>query len=231
MGITRKLFQLQTLELSIESKEQDLAACLAELGESRVLHEAKNALLAGQRWAEELKNKQHDVEWEIEDITSKLSSAQETLYSGRITNPKELSSLQHEVENIKNQRDSLEEQALEIMEQVEAASNELVVLSQKLDEVTKHWQQDQKRLKDTIKELEISLSDLKDAQQHFLKGIDNETVGFYRKLRQKRGRAVARVEQGICRGCGISLSTAELQRVKGDRIIICNSCGRILYIG
>jgi len=230
MGITRKLYQLQTLELGIESKEQTLAECLAGLGESRALHEAKNGLLAGQQWAEELKKKQHDVEWEIEDITSKLLSAQETLYSGRITNPKELSSLQHEVENIKNQRDNLEEQALEIMEQVEAASKELVILNQKLDKVRKHWQQEQQRLKDVIKELEISLSDLNDARQQFLKVIDDETTDCYRKLRQKRVRAVARVEQGICRGCGISLSTAELQRAKGDKIIMCNSCGRILFI-
>jgi len=230
MGTTRKLYQLQTLELDIESKEQTLAKCLSELGESRALYEAKNRVLANQRWVEELKKKQHDIEWEIEDITSKLSSAQEALYSGRITQPKELSSLQHEVENFKNKRNSLEEKALEIMEQVETASNEHMILNQKLKEVRIHWQQEQQRLKDAIKDLEIALSDLKNAWQQFLTGIADETVDVYRKLRQKRGRAVARVEQGICRGCGISLSTAELQRVKGDRIIMCNSCGRILYV-
>ncbi|UCG54213.1 MAG: hypothetical protein JSV32_06365 [Dehalococcoidia bacterium] len=230
MGITRKLYQLQTIELDIESKEQELAECMAGLGESRALHEAKDGLSAGQRWVEELKKKQHDVEWEIEDIAGKLSSAQEALYSGRITTPKELSSLQHEVENFKNKRDILEEKALGIMEQVETASNELMILKRKLDDVKKNWQQEQQKLKDAIKELEISLPELKQEQQQFLIGIDSETVDYYRKLRQKRGRAVARVEQGICRGCGISLSTAELQRARGDRIIMCNSCGRILFL-
>ena len=101
---------------------------------------------------------------------------------------------------------------------------------EKLDDVEKHWQQEQQKLKNAIKELEISLPELKAERQQFLIGIDSETVDYYRELRHKRGKAVARVEQGICRGCGISLSTAELQRVKGDRIIKCNSCGRILFI-
>ena len=230
MGITRQLYQLQAIELDIESKEQTLTQSLARLGESRILLEARDGLSAGEQRLGELKKKQHDAEWEIEDIAGKLSSAQETLYSGRITSPKELSSLQHEVESFKNKRDSLEEKALEIMEQVEAAINELAGIRRQLGEVEKSWRQEQQQLSDAIEELKILLSKLKKERQQALAGIDDETADCYRKLRQKKGKAVARVEQGICRGCGISLSTAELQRVKGNRIIMCDSCGRILFI-
>jgi len=230
MGITRQLYQLQAIELDIESKEQTLLQSLASLGESKALLEARDRLSAGEQCLGELKKKQHDAEWEIEDIAGKLLSTQETLYSGRITNPKELSGLQHEVESLKNKRNSLEEKALEIMEQVEAATSELAGLRLKLYEVEKNWRQQQQQLSDTIEELKIALSRLKKEQQQALTGIDDETVDCYRKLRQKRGKAVARMEQGICRGCGISLSTAELQRVKGDRIIMCNNCGRILFV-
>ncbi len=230
MGITRQLYQLQAIELDIESKEQTLVQSLASLGESKALLEARNGLSAGEQCLGELEKKQHDAEWEIEDIAGKLLSAQETLYSGRITNPKELSGLQHEVENFKKKRNVLEEEALEIMEQVEAATSELAGLRLKLDEVEKNWRQQQQQLSDTIEELKIALSRLKKEQQQALAGIDDETVDCYRKLRQKRGKAVARMEQGTCRGCGISLSTAELQRVKGNRIIMCNNCGRILFV-
>ncbi len=230
MGITRQLYQLQAIELDIESKEQTLAQSLAGLGENRILLEARDGLSTGEQRLGELKKKQHDAEWEIEDVAGKLSSAQETLYSGRITNPKELSSLQHEVEGFKNKRDNLEEKALEIMEQVEAATSELAGLRRQLDEVEKNWRQEQQQLADAIEELKISLSKLEEERQQALAGIDAETADCYTRLRQKKGQAVARVEQGICRGCGISLSTAELQRVKGDRIIMCNSCGRILFV-
>lgn len=230
MGITRQLYQLQAIELDIESKEKALANSLVRIGESRALIEARVRLSAGEQRLEELKKKQQDAEWEIEDVASKLSSVQESLYSGRITNPKELSSLQHEVEGFKNKRNSLEEKALEIMERVEAATSELAGLRRQLDEVEKNWRQEQQQLADTIEELKVSLSKLEEERQQALAGIDAETADCYRKLRQRKGQAVALVEQGICRGCGISLSTAELQRVKGSKIIMCNSCGRILFV-
>ena len=230
MGITRQLYQLQAIELDIELNEKTLAHSLTRLGESRALLEARDGLSASERYLGELKKKQQDAEWEVEDVAGKLSSAQESLYSGRITSPKELSSLQHEVESFKKKRDSLEDKALEIMEQVEAATSELADLRQQLGEVEKNWRQQQQRLTGGIEELKISLSKLGKQRQQALTGIDAETADCYAKLRQKKGQAVSRVEQGICRGCGISLSTAELQRVKGDRIIMCNSCGRILFI-
>jgi predicted nucleic acid-binding Zn-ribbon protein len=230
MGKTRKLYQLQSIELNIESKEKLLAKSLANLGENKVLTEARDALFSTQQNFGELKKKQQDAEWEVEDVINKLTSAQESLYSGRITNPKELSSLQQEVEGFKRKRDKLEEEALAIMEQIEIIINELAGLEQKVGEVEKKWHQEQQQLKNSIEELKNSISNLEAERQKILVSIDNETFNYYTKLKQKKGQAVARVEQGICRGCSISLSTAELQRVKGDRIIMCTSCGRILFI-
>jgi hypothetical protein len=53
---------------------------------------------------------------------------------------------------------------------------------------------------------------------------------FLRKAHQ--GRAVASVERGMCTGCRLALPTGELQRVRaGIELVICNSCGRILFLG
>jgi predicted nucleic acid-binding Zn-ribbon protein len=230
MGITRQLYQLQAIELDIESKEKTLTRSFDMLKESKALLDAKDVLSTCKQHFNELKKQQQDIEWEIEDVISKLSSVQELLYSGRITNPKELSSLQQEVEGFKNKRDNWEEKALEVMEQVEATTKKLASFTKQLDEVEKSWRQEQQQLTDMIEKLKHSLSKMEKEKKQALVDIDDETVNYYKRLRQKRGQAVARVEQGICRGCGISLSTAELQRVKGDQIIMCNSCGRILFI-
>jgi predicted nucleic acid-binding Zn-ribbon protein len=230
MGVTRQLYQLQVIELDMESKEKALAQSLSRLGESEVLRESRERLSESKQQLKQLKKRQQEAEWEVEDVAGKLSSAQESLYSGRITSPKELSSLQHEAEGFKNKHHLLEDKALEVMEQVEVATGELEVFSRQLEEVEQDWQLRQKKLAGTIEELKMSLSELKEQRQQALSDIKAETADYYKKLRQKKGQAVARVEQGICRGCGISLSTAELQRVKGDSVIMCNSCGRILFV-
>ena len=230
MGMARQLHQLQIVELEIESEEQTLIQSAAQLGESQALVSTKARLSTGHQHLEELKKKQHTAEWEVEDITAKLTAAQEALYSGRIKNLKELAGLQHEVEGLKDRRNHLEENALKIMEQVEVANANLEDLSRELNEIEDKWRDEQQKLSADIEQLKSSLSGLKRKRQMSLDDIDAETIDCYSRLRQQKGLAVARVEQGTCRGCRISLSTAELQRVKGDRLVMCSSCGRILFI-
>ncbi len=230
MGMARQLYQLQVIEVDIKSREQALAKCLGQLGESQMVAEAKAKLLSAQERLEKLKHEQHSAEWEIEDLEAKLSAAKESLYSGRIKNPKELSSLQHEVEGLNAIHDQMEEKVLGIMEQVELATAELDNLSNKFKALEEEWHGEQQRLSAEIEQLKSSLSKLKNERQMALDSIDAETVDLYNHLKKQKGLAVARVEQGTCCGCRISLSTAELQRARGGSLVKCNSCGRILFI-
>ncbi len=230
MGMTSQLYQLQVIELDIESKEQTLAQCLGQLGESRVVGEARARLLSAKESLEKLEHEQHSTEWEIEDLETKLSVAKDSLYSGRIKNPKELTGLQHEVESLNVKRDQMEERTLEIMEQVELATVDLDSLSNKLKVLEEEWYREQQRLSAEIEQLKNIISELKDKRQKALDTIDAETLDCYSRLKKQKGLAVARVEQGTCCGCRISLSTAELQRARGGGLVRCNSCGRILFL-
>lgn len=228
--MARQLYQLQAIELEIESKEQALAKCLGQLGESRVVDEARAGLLSAKEQLEKLEQEQHSVEWEVEDLETKLSVAKDSLYSGRIKNPKELTSLQHEVESLNAKRDQMEERALEVMEQVELATANLDSLSDKLKALEEEWCGEQQKLSAEVEQLKDIISELKDKRQKIGDTMDAETLDYYSRLRKQKGLAVARIEQGTCCGCRISLSTAELQRVRGGGLIKCNSCGRILFI-
>jgi len=230
MTTARHLYQLQCIELEIESKEKELEQSQAQLGESRQLLVARQKLAQEQQRFTELKKQQQAAEWEADDVGAKISAAQDTLYGGSIKNPKELSSLQHEIEGFKGKRDSLDEKALEVIEQAEAAAAAVQDLERELGEVKKSWRQEQKQLAASIEELKDSLEALSGERQQALTGIDADVLECYNRLRQQKGQAVAKVEQGTCRGCRISLSTAELQRVKGNSLVMCSSCGRILFI-
>lgn len=230
MSIARQLYQLQSIELEIESEEQALARSVGQLGESQALAEAKARLSGVRQHLEQLEHEQHDAEWQIEDLEPKLAAARESLYSGRISNPKELSSLQHEVEGLVARRNQLEEKALEIMELVELATAELTKANSELGAFENVWRGEQQKLSAEIERLKNALSELGRRRQLMLAGISAEAVDFYDRLKVQKGWAMARVEQGTCGGCRISLSTAELQRARGDRLVECSSCGRILFL-
>jgi predicted nucleic acid-binding Zn-ribbon protein len=230
MNVARQLYELQELDLEIESDERALKQVTSQLGESQEVLEAQEQLQSEQQRFEELKHQQHSAEWEIDDITTKIAAAEESLFSGRIKNPKELASLQHEVETFKSRRGQLEEKALSVIDQVEQAEAAVAGTTSRLGNLTADWQRQQKQLADEMSRLKAALSDLKEKWRQLSGQVEPETIEFYQQLRSRKGTAVARVEQGICRGCRISLPITDLQRARGNNLVQCSSCGRILFL-
>ncbi len=233
MSIAKQLYQLQEVELEIESSELALKRIASQLGENQLVVSVQTKLALEQQRLEELRQQQHSAEWAIDDITSKLATAEEGLYSGRIRNPKELTSLQHEVDGLRVKRNQLEDKALEIMDEVEHTTASVTAISSELKTVEAEWHSQQQQLSTEMERLKTLLSDLNNKRQlwlDMLAKIDSMVVEFYYQVRRQKEQAVVRVEQGICRGCRISLPTAELQRARSGNLVQCSSCGRILFL-
>ena len=63
-----------------------------------------------------------------------------------------------------------------------------------------------------------------------LASIDKDTLAAYEGVKGRKGQAVVKVEQGRCLGCRVTLSVSELQHARGNAIVTCGNCGRILYL-
>ena len=230
MGVAKQFYQLQEVELEIESNEEALAKIASQLGESQAVARTQTKLKSEQQQLEELGRQQHSAEWEIEDLVNKLTTAEEKLYSGRIKDSKELTNLQHEVDGLRVRRNHLEDKALEIMDRVELSTASVATLSNKLKTLETDWHSQQQQLSTNMEQLETLLSDLKHKRQLLSANIDPQAIELYQELKKQKRGAVAKVEQGICCGCRISLPTTELQRARSDSLVQCSSCGRILFL-
>jgi predicted nucleic acid-binding Zn-ribbon protein len=230
MGIAKQLYQLQEIDLEIESNERALSQITSQLGESEAVVRVQNQLQLEQQRLGELMQKQHYAEWEIDDISTKLTAAEETLFSGRIKNPKELTNLQHEVEMLKVKHDHMEEKALEIMGEVELSETSIAGIGNELETLQAEWHHQQQQLANDLEGVKAILSDLRHKRQLLADEISPLAIELYQGLRKGKGMAVARVEQGICRGCRISLPITELQRARSGDLVKCSSCGRILFL-
>ncbi len=230
MNVVQQLNQLQEIDLDLEANEGSLQQITRQIGENGVVVRAQNKLASERQHLEELQHQQRTTEWQIDDLSGKITPAEEKLYSGRITNTKELASLQHEVEGFKAHRGQLEDKVLEIMEQVEPADAGVATTSEELKKIETEWQRQQQQLSADKERVKAIISDLKDKRQALSDKIDPQTVALYQQLRKQKVTAVVRVEQGICGGCRISLSTANLQQVRGGKLVQCTNCGRIMYL-
>ena len=230
MSIPKQLHQLQEIELEIETGESALKQRLFQLKDDRSVVELRDRLAQKQQNRDELKHQQHSAEWEVDDLANKIAAAEEELYSGRTKNSKELSNLQREVELCKEKKGEVEERVLGLMDRVDTGGSNVETISSELQTAEIEWQRQQNELSVEVEQLKTTLSNLKQEREQYMDKIDPPTVELYNRLRDQKGRAVARVEQGVCGGCRISLPMAEVQRARSGNLIQCGSCGRILFL-
>jgi predicted nucleic acid-binding Zn-ribbon protein len=225
----RQLYELQGIEQEIASDEKAVTQDRAKLAENEELRKAKAALDAARAELENLLQQQKSNDWALSDLTAKMTVTTEALYSGRVRNPKELTSLQQELESFKHQRDPLEEKGLELMEKLESAQSLVKERETTLSEVESRLGDEHKALHAHIAELNARLAVLKEQRDKAVALVPSDELKFYNELKERRGNAVSRMEQGTCGACRISLSSAEVQRARSGRIVQCSSCRRILF--
>ena len=230
MAVTKQLYELQGLDDNIEHTRQTLDIKNSQLGDHKVLDEAISQLSAERKSLEEIKRQRREAEADVNDIIAKISEADKQLYSGRITNPKELSNLQHEVNTLNNLKDQLETKALEVIDRMEEAEKKVDTLTGDYQNLETEWNNEQRQLVKDIELLNKTLTELQQSRSELAEGIEPEVINLYEKIRNQKKPAVAKVEQGICRACRISLSAAVLQRARGSQPVQCGTCGRILFI-
>lgn len=225
----RQLYQLQSIELEIESAEQAVAKTQAKLNENEELRQAKAKLSKAQSQMDALLQQQKDNDWAIADISAKITVTNETLYSGRVRNSKELTSLQQELDALKHRRDPLEENAMTFMEQIENSQAGLKKLEEDLKSVETRLRGEHQAQHAQIDEFSAKLTTLREQREQAIAVIPPEEVSFYNSIKTRRPVAVSRVDKGICGHCRISLSSSEVQRARSGKIVQCSSCSRILF--
>jgi len=230
VNIAKRLFELQEVDLEIASKSGSLAAMKARLGDRAEVARAEDELSAEKDRLSSLERDQRSLEGEIEDASAKIKRTEDEMYSGRTSNPKELSGLEQEAKLLRAKRSELEDRAIQFMEDAESAAAKVNDLSARQERLEKNWQAEQKRLKEDISGLEERLDALREKRAVIAGGIEGDALALYEHLRLAKGTAVSRVDRGICRGCRLSLSSAQMQKVRSGDLIECASCGRILFL-
>ena len=231
MTLAKRLYDLQQIDLDIQSEQEALGDTSRQLGESETLLEAKAELLAEQEHLAEIEERQRSLEWEIEDLRGSIAQVNDKLYSGATKNPKELLSLEKEVEIFKAKLRQKEDNLLDLMAEAEMTQDKIKLGSERLKQLEGEWQREQETLTQRQAKVKKRLSDFNQRRQALTSEIAPQTLELYEMIRLRKGQAVAKVEQGRCHGCHLNLSMNELQQARAGALAHCSSCGRILYLG
>ena len=232
MSQAATLYQLQTLDSEIDSIRQRLAEIGQLLEQNEAVRAAQTALERSEEEHRRWQTRLTDLELERAHLKEETAAAEKRLYSGKITNPRELADLQGKVRELNQRYEDLEEPLIEAMLYVEESSQAMAEAEAALERVraeqasaTTALSDEQARLSDRLKELEAQVEQIR-AQ------IEAEHLARYDKLRQrlKGGIAVVAVRNNGCGVCGVQLTSRLVQQIRHGQVLTCPTCGRILYI-
>jgi predicted nucleic acid-binding Zn-ribbon protein len=226
------LFALQEIDLALDSAIARLAEIEAELGETQELIDARAVVEDKQVAVTALRSRQKDLEWAVDEIRIKTTAVEEKLYGGSVRNPKELSDLDADLKSLKTQLRFREDDLLTLLVEIDDAEAELAGARTAYAEIESLWREGQKRLQNEKSEIEPEVVRLQADRNQDSATIDRASLGLYQLLRERRGgRAVARVERGMCQGCRITLPMSVLQKARaGMALVQCVSCERMLLV-
>src|SRR5918994_1377883 len=140
-----------------------------------------------QRRRDELARSQQRLEDEIASLTERASQAEKQLYSGAVSNPRELQALQDDVASIRRRIGQLEEEEIEIMELTEPVDAERTELSGQRDQLDADAQRLRAELAESESELAAELGEVRAERAAAAKSVPDELWTEYDELRSRLG--------------------------------------------
>jgi predicted nucleic acid-binding Zn-ribbon protein len=231
MTLAKTLYDLQQVDLDMQKEQETLDGIKRQLTESETLVQARAEIDAEKKHLIVTEKQQRDLEYEIDDLGGSIKQLNDKLYSGKEKNPKELVSLEKELEIFKTKLRQKEDDLLDIMAEMEALQDKIKINGKKLKTIEEEWQREQKELTQKQAEAKNRLTELHQQRAALASDIASQALELYEMIRSRKGMAVAKIEQGRCQGCRLNLAVNELQRARAGDLIQCSSCGRILCLG
>jgi predicted nucleic acid-binding Zn-ribbon protein len=230
MNQAEALHQLQEIDLNIIRTQKRLSEIAAALANNQAIVDAENQVTAVQKILTPLQTKVRNLELEIQSNNEKIRLTDEALYSGRVRNPKELQDMQQEIQSLKKRNSELEDVLLETMMDVEGAETQVQDCDARLQQLRANWENEHRQLLDEESNLKSDLHRFQMKREPALSNVEPESLKVYNTLRpRKNNQPVALLQNGSCSVCRVEQDRAVIAEArKGQKLITCTSCGRIL---
>ncbi|MBD5560915.1 MAG: hypothetical protein HDQ87_11330 [Clostridia bacterium] len=145
--------------------------------------------------------------------------------------PEDIHEMMKECESIRAAIEANKQQLMEIIQSLEQSKADIEDTLVKMSRAKKQFDE----LKAAhAKELQAGRGDLRKRRQivdQAAQQVPRELLDRYRRIKQHRPNPVAYLKNKRCQGCNMEVPSGVLQDLQsGDRIVVCENCGRILLV-
>jgi len=216
--------EIDAFEPQIEEANYKYEAVLAK--RDAIAKDIQN--LAGEIEEEELKRRKNELH--IAELSSKLEELGKK--SSDVKTEREMKSLQLEEEIAKEQVAFANEEIVRLEKIIEAKKEQIAAAEVTLEDIEKNLEGVKAEVDAKLADIQAQREEIFKTKETLIATMNQKALAFYQKIRRwAKNTAVVKVEEQACMGCYMVISEKVYADViKGDEIVTCPHCGRILYI-
>src|SRR5579859_6175611 len=219
------LLQYQALVDRERALREAIEAIESRLGSDPEVVQREEALAAARARQEEFAGRLSESDREREDHRSRLRKREKELMSGRIRNSTEFMQMSEEVAHMKARFAEEEEAELRLMEDADAADAAVREAASELDEARRASAAEEPDLRARLVDSQAELAEV----DRIWEQIPAPDQAAYSRVRVRP--AVARVIGNQCSACRVAVTSSGMQILrKGDALVQCDHCGRLLVV-
>lgn len=169
---------------------------------------------------------------ELQGLAIERKEIESKLYSGELTQTKELEIWQGKLNTLGSAVQNKEEIVVGLMEAIEGKEQSLEGQYALLEGKQKIWEEQVEKSKALEEKIKKRLAFLQQKRKKILACLSKELADRYENGKKRFGLGVvAKLKGCVCQGCRMALPTGIVQRISGSPgLHTCENCGRILYI-
>lgn len=203
-----------------------MAAAEAEAVAAKRAHEELNGGL------DQLAARQAELEGQLSETEARAGAVESRLRSGESTAARDIVRWGEEVAHLRQRASGLEDEAFAALVAREAAEAEVAASAARLAAAVADLRRLRGELAGAEETVDADLARVERERATRAVAVPTELLARYDRLRAHLGgTGTARLEDGRCQGCHLTLSPRDLddaRRAPEDAVLVCDACGRIL---
>ncbi len=169
-------------------------------------------------------------EGELELFEGKINAHEQRLFAGGLS-ARDAEHMRLDVASLKKRRSTMEDDVLALLDRNEELEQAVSTATDALAAALSTMQAHEAEVAEAWKRIDGEIARKESRKEAIVLLVDPEILELYESLRShKEGVGAARLADGVCGGCHLTLSAAEQLEVLADEPPRCLHCRRILVV-
>ena len=227
----KMLIQLQELDATVRSLKLTKEKLAKEAAEAdRTAQAEKQSLTDKSSEAKSFRMALDKRELDLKECEGRIKKLEVQLNT--VKTNKEYAAFQHEILGLKADKSRIEDQILKMFEQSEQQQKEIKLLAANAADAAAALSERRKAIQTALQDADARAARIQQERVELSEKIPPAFRNPYERLLTRAdGRAMAACRNYVCSGCRMSLTANTVSLLMGgDKLVYCQSCGRILYI-